>query len=418
MPPSFALVLWLILLLALLRFDPAKERETSPALWVPVIWIFIVATRLPSQWLGSGMGVFSPQAVQEGNVLDRSIYLLLILAAIIILISRSIEWKRICSANLALSAFLLFSLISILWSDFPYVSFKRWFRDLGAYLVAIVALTDPHGIDAVRTVLRRLCFLTIPFSILLNKYFPAMGKNYDIWTGQSFYIGATTSKNMLGVLCLISGLYFFWDILSRWGDRKDRRTRWIIGLNMFFFIMTLQLLIQVDSATSKVCLLLGCMVIAAAHSQMMKRRSSLLTVSIPVGICFYMFVEFGLGIDIIGFLSEAVGRSRNLTGRTDIWTAVLSTNTNPYVGTGYESFWLGSRLLWVWERAGQGSINEAHNGYLEVYLNLGLVGLFLLAGFLISCYRTICRRIKISANLGSLDLALWTVLRVIFKSCV
>jgi transposase len=35
--------------------------------------------------------------------------------------------------------------------------------------------------------------------------------------------------------------------------------------------------------------------------------------------------------------------------------------------SGYESFWLGPRLLWVWEQAG--GVNEAHNGYLEVYLN-------------------------------------------------
>jgi hypothetical protein len=47
MTPSVALFLWLILLLGLLRYDPAKDPETSLALWVPVIWIFFTATRLP-----------------------------------------------------------------------------------------------------------------------------------------------------------------------------------------------------------------------------------------------------------------------------------------------------------------------------------------------------------------------------------
>ncbi len=46
--------------------------------------------------------------------------------------------------------------------------------------------------------------------------------------------------------------------------------------------------------------------------------------------------------------------------------------TNPLLGTGYESFWLGPRLQWFWQHAGLGHINEAHNGYLEVYLNLGI----------------------------------------------
>ena len=49
---------------------------------------------------------------------------------------------------------------------------------------------------------------------------------------------------------------------------------------------------------------------------------------------------------------------------------------NPIFGTGFESFWLGKRLEQL-----QGIFfffpNEAHNGYLEVYLNLGLMGLFI-----------------------------------------
>ncbi len=64
------------------------------------------------------------------------------------------------------------------------------------------------------------------------------------------------------------------------------------------------------------------------------------------------------------------------------------------------------------QRSGQSGrgFNEAHNGYLEVYLNLGIVGLLLLVGFLISSYRTICRRLNPFSSLGSLSLALWTIL--------
>src|SRR5262249_23232238 len=77
-------------------------------------------------------------------------------------------------------------------------------------------------------------------------------------------------------------------------------------------------------------------------------------------------------------------------------------------GTGYQSFWLGSRLDWVWERAG--GVNEAHNGYLEMYLNLGLIGVFLVAAFLIASYRSICTKFKNGSEFGSFCLAIWTVL--------
>jgi len=66
MPPTLALALWLVLLLALLRFDPAKEPSTSPALWVPVMWMFIMGSRLPSQWLGA-QSFEAEQALETGT---------------------------------------------------------------------------------------------------------------------------------------------------------------------------------------------------------------------------------------------------------------------------------------------------------------------------------------------------------------
>ena len=85
-------------------------------------------------------------------------------------------------------------------------------------------------------------------------------------------------------------------------------------------------------------------------------------------------------------------------------------HTNLLLGTGYESFWLGSRLEWFWQNAGLGHLNEAHNGYLEVYLNLGLIGVFLLCGFLVASYRSICERLKPFTSLASLSLAIWTIM--------
>ena len=91
MPPILALALWLVFVLALLLYDPAKDSKTSLALWVPLIWMFIAGSRLPGQWLGGQAGS-SAGAYQEGNPLDRSIFFVLILLAIGILMSRSFRW--------------------------------------------------------------------------------------------------------------------------------------------------------------------------------------------------------------------------------------------------------------------------------------------------------------------------------------
>lgn len=408
MPPSLALFLWFILLAALLRFDPARDSKISLALWAPVMSMFIAGSRNPSQWLGGQFGMSSAAALEEGNPLDRTISSALILLAFGILISRSFKWADFFARNATLMAFLLFALVSVCWSDFPFVAFKRWFRDLGNYLVILVVLSDPRPLEAVRTVLRRLSYLLVPLSILLNKYFPQLSKQYDVWTGVGYYVGATTSKNMLGLLCLTSGLFFFWDTMTRWPERKQQKTGRIILVNVAFFAMTLWLLHLAQSTTSSVCLVLGCLVITAAHSKVFRRHPKFLTVLIPASFCLYLILDFGF--DMNGKMAGAVGKDPTLTDRTKIWAFLISMHTNPLFGTGYQSFWLGPRLQMFWENSGLGHLNEAHNGYLEVYLELGLIGVFLLIGFLIASYRAICRRFATSSSLAVLGLAVWLAL--------
>jgi len=89
---------------------------------------------------------------------------------------------------------LVFALLSILWSDFPFVSFKRWFRDLGNYLVILVVVSDPNPLEAARTLLRRFCYLLIPLSILLIKYFPYLARQYEVWTGNAQFVGRPPAR--------------------------------------------------------------------------------------------------------------------------------------------------------------------------------------------------------------------------------
>jgi exopolysaccharide production protein ExoQ len=405
MPPSLALFLWFVLLVALFVFDPAKTPRTSPALWVPLIWMFILATKLPSQWLGQAG---SAAQLEEGNPLDRTIDLALILLAIGILISRSFRWADFLIRNLALTAFLSFALLSVLWSDFPFVAFKRWFRDLGNYLVILVVLSDPLPLEAIRTLLRRLFYLLISLSVLIVKYYPEIGRTYDPWTGLPQIVGPTASKNMLGVACLVGGLFLFWDTVTRWSQRKERRAKRIILVNIAFLARTLWVLNLASSATARVCLMLGCMVIVAAHSKVFHRHPGVLKILAPAAFGLYLVLAFGFGLN--GELAAAVGKDPTLTDRTKIWGFILSMDVNPLFGAGYESFWMGPRLEWFWLRAGLGHINEAHNGFLEVYLNLGLIGLSFLVGFLIAAYGSICRRLSSFSSLASLSLALWTTL--------
>jgi exopolysaccharide production protein ExoQ len=406
MAPSLALFLWLILLVALLRFDPAREPKTSAALLVPVIWFFFLGSRPPAMWLGLSYASDAAQALEQGNPVDRTVFSLLTLLAIAILVSRSFNWGNFVAQNSALVFFLAFALLSVAWSDFPLPAFKKWFRDLGVYMAVLVVLSDPRRLEAVRTVLRRVCYLLVPLSIVLIKYYPNLGKSFSPWGGEE-YTGVSTSKNMLGVVCLVSGIFFFWDTVTRWHQRRDKRVRRVILVNIAFIGMILWLLNLSKSDTSTICLAIGCLVIAAVHSNFGRRHLGGVKALAPVSFLLYLILTLGFGMG--AQLSEAVGRSGNMSDRTRIWQVLLSVPINPVLGTGYQSFFLGPRVQWIWARLTGDNVLEAHNGYLETYLDLGLIGLFLLCTFLIATYRKICKRLKPVTPLVSLGLGLWTL---------
>jgi len=109
----------------------------------------------------------------------------------------------------------------------------------------------------------------------------------------------------------------------------------------------------------------------------------------------------------LGIIS-AMGKDPTLTGRTDLWPSLIAMTPSPWFGAGFESFWLGSRLtsLWhtfVWRP------NEAHNGYIEIYLNLGWVGLILFGIVLVTGYRRAVKTFRQSGDIGLLSLAYFVI---------
>lgn len=348
------------------------------------------------------------QAMEEGNPLDRMVFLVLILTSICIVARRHFNWERFIVQNIALMTLLGFALLSVCWSDFPFIAFKRWFRDLGNYVSVLVVVSDRQPLEATRAVLRRLSYLLVPLSIVLIKYFPQLSNAYDPWTGVRMVAGVATSKNMLGTIFLISGLFFFWDSLVRWPERRQKRTRQILLVNTIFLGMTVWLANMANSTTSEVCLIMGCLVVAATRTKIFRRHPGLLKLLVPTAFILYLLLDFAFGMN--GSMAQAVGKDPTLTDRTKIWAFLLSMHTNPLIGTGYQSFWLGSRLDYFWLYSGLGHINEAHNGYLEIYLEMGLLGDLLLGIFLVATYRAICRNLDSGSQLAVLGMAMWMVL--------
>ena len=408
--PTLGLLVWFLVLLLLLRYDGVGRGSTSPALWLPLAWIFFSGSRLPAQWLG----ITSPSmatAFEEGSPLDRTILFLLIVLALWVVARRRISWSALFRQNLALASLLLFALASVVWSDFPFITFKRWVRDLGTYVMILIVLSERHPLEAVSIVLRRLSYLLLIASTILIKYYPELGVLYNPWTGAPEYTGASTSKNMLGAICLIAALYLVWDTVDRWPERKTRAITRRLVVNGLMILTALWLMNLSNSATSRVCLVLGCLIILLAHTKLAKANPRRILIAIPAALVSYVVVDFF--VDVSSLVAELLGRDPSLTGRRGIWSAVLAQQTNPLLGVGYQTFWLGQRLLGVFKTLDTAFIiNEAHNGYLEVYLNLGLIGLALIVLVIATSYRTLWLQTVTSPRFASFSLAFWSIMLV------
>lgn len=399
MPPQVATLACFVCILGL--FWLARERgvRTSKALWLPLAWVLFALTA--SKWLQSG-----PTNVVgdvEGNPFERNIYTVLMVAGVIILLRRRREVWRLLRVNAPILLYFLYCLASVLWSDYPGVAFKRWIKAVGDLVMVLIVLTDADRLGAIKRFMARAGFLLIPVSILLIEYYPDLGRSWSLRTGVAEFVGVTNDKNVLGVICLLFGLGAVWRLVHALRERRRRR-----GLMIAYgsiLVMVLWLFSKANSMTSLACFVLASGLIVAISFQKWARKRAvvnLLVVIVIVGATFPLFIDTGSG------LLKTVGRDPSLTGRTEIWHELLEMHTNPIVGTGFESFWLGKRLETIWSKH-PWHPNESHNGYLEVYLNLGLVGLFLLSALIIATYRNVLRMLRREPERGELSLACFVV---------
>ena len=93
-----------------------------------------------------------------------------------------------------------------------------------------------------------------------------------------------------------------------------------------------------------------------------------------------------------------LGRDTTLTGRTELWPAVLDMiRQRPWLGYGYGGFWLGwegeSAHVWLWNYYELYlKPVHAHNGLLDLWLNLGLLGMAIfIPQFLLTLLRAVKR---------------------------
>ncbi len=394
MSSQLALILCYLFIAWLLRRDMKWREAGSWELLIPGLWLAIQGSRPVSYWFGGSAGGDS-----EGNPINTVIFASFILASFIILKKRQLDWGAFVRDNKALCLIYLYLALSAVWSDMPLTSLKRLLKDFGCVLVALVFLTQADPAAAVRAVFVRVSYVLFPLSALCIKYFPQIGRNFT-HAGEPMFTGLTTQKNSLGEVTFVFSLILIWDFYEIFREEKRKGKNVQLLVRIAILLIGLWLLKTCDSQTSILCLTLGTGIFFGGRwlVQLPQGRRLLMIFLVVVACLFALDKTFGLS----DMLIRAMGRNPTLTGRTDIWRLVLEQQTDPVIGYGFYTFWDSDKGRAVMNSFMR--INEAHNGYLEMYVDGGLIGDTLLIFLLLAAGRRAINRLFESAPLGKIGI--------------
>ena len=256
----------------------------------------------------------------------------------------------------------LFAIASTLWSQFPLLTLRR---------SVLFALAGLYGLYlAVRFPLRRQLFILSMTmaalalgSIVLAVCYPKIG--LDASAGHHLdWQGVFTQKNACGRAMVLATAA----LLSGWRLSLGK----VASLLLFLFVLFMSG--SRGAWAIEVVLLAGCAWLAGANR--IEPRSRLLFFGFT--LCGALAVA-GVALYHLPLLLAFMGRDATLSGRTEIWKqAWRFILERPLSGWGYAAFWRGLQgQSFEVAAALRYVVFHAHNGFLEIWLELGIPGLAL-----------------------------------------
>ncbi len=349
----------------------AADRPVS---WVEYALLFLVL-------LVFSEGIL-PRLVSSEEVAEGSPFLRYLWLPIYGLVFLGLVWKagaiaRVCMRLPFLMALLAVCAVSFLWSIDPSLTQRRSLAILMTSAAGLY-LGTRYSWQTLLRVLGALWLTVGLASFFTALLLPEFGRAQEVHIGA--WKGLYYEKNQLGGHMARAAVFsaFLWIM-----DRRFK-TLWAGA-----FLLSVALVLLTTSKTALLGLLLGLGVLVAGTWMKRGIRTSLATLWIGAVVA-----AFGISLLLFapGCVFELLGRDASLTGRTDIWLTLMGyIEERPLLGYGYGAFWAVDSDPGNWVReALQWDAPTAHNGWLEVAIALGLVGLaFLALDFLMTLFRAI-----------------------------
>jgi O-antigen ligase len=336
-----------------------------------------------------------------GNIVNYGLVAILVLSC----------WKQIVywlTKDWLLISLVSLAVLSILWSAAPDVTLadsRSMLRTtfFGAYLGS--RFSFKQQLKLVSIALAIAAFLTVPVVFAFPSYGLQMANGQLSWTG--FYAG----KQGLGRMMAIAIISF-----ASFALIQQRRTRFWVWVG-FFFLAAIIIWFSKSRIALVVALILVCIQpLYTILKQAPKTKALFTTISLLLASGISLFLLSNLEFIVVDLL----GKNLEFNGRTPIWTLSIEAGMDrPLLGYGLSAFWpsdVGLHVisnLWAvhLDLEAFGNRYHSHNGFIDLFVQLGVVGLAIFLCHTSILILRLFRRLLLSRS----QEAFWAVQIILFQ---
>lgn len=358
-----------------------------------VIFVFLV--------LATGAGqsfIVNPEAstADHSQPVTQAIFGLIYLTLVLFLVKFRSSALSLVLKERWLAALCVWTILSTAWSLDPAESFRRSLALVGSTAAGLYLglLYEPkQQLKAVAYAIGLGALGSVAVAIVVPSvaFMP---------TGE--LQGVYFLKNTMGHMMSLGVFCFALLVL----DERRRR-----AAHVGMFLLCCVLLALSHSATAAVVTMLMLAMLPLRKLLYLRPRHLLAAIAILVPVLAFATLWI---VNSSEELLVALGRSSSLSGRIPLWQYVLQQiGDRPIRGYGFSAFWSS----WQGERVSDAvnwgnAVPHAHNGFLEVWLGLGIVGLGII---LLSLSRNFLLALRIARNRHEVGYS-WPLLLIIFTA--
>ena len=268
---------------------------------------------------------------------------------------------------------LALPMVSALWSISPGDTFQRSIAVTGSSLFGVYLACRVRPLEAFRLIGVAATVSAI-LSVVLIALVPSVGlmsegEYVNVWSGAHLHKNGLGQMTALGaIICLV--------VMMTDGVRRTP----LLALGL---VLNLLLLAGSRSLTSQVVFVTG-VGLLFTMGRFVRFIADYALITVPLAMIGLSFILFGLSADTLGDLLASAGKDATMSSRVPLWNLLGGfMEGHWWLGHGYEVFWSDASYA---VRVIEGKLHfrpyYSHNGYLEIWLAFGFVGLAMIAGLI------------------------------------